>query len=354
MSRRSRLELSKPARGGAVTRALVATAIATFAALLLRLPALGAETGTRPFAVVDLHVDLSYQSGYRSRAFERGTGQFAAADLVRAGVAGVVLPLYVPRKVSPAGPRISDLEASYARVFGALATTKPYRLPGCLPHDGRVGTWLAFEGAGQLAAQPEALVSFAARGLRVLGLVHTFHNELASSSGEARATHGLTRAGEELVQRALSLRIVPDVSHASDRATREIVALAKRAGRAAVATHSNARAVADHPRNLADAELRALAETGGVVGVNFHAPFLRREGRAGIGDVVRHVKHMLRVMGSKHVALGSDFEGDINPATGLETAAGYQALAQALLRADVSHEDVEAIFSRNALRVLCE
>lgn len=335
---------------GAVAHALVAA----FAVLLSKLPALGADTGTRPFAVVDLHVDLSYQSGYRARAFEHGTGQFAASDLERAGVAGVVLPLYVPRKVSPAGPRIADLEASYARVFGALATTKPYRLPGCLPGHGGVRTWFAFEGAGQLAAQPDALVSFAARGLRVLGLVHTFHNELASSSGEGRAGFGLTKAGEELVQRALSLRVVPDVSHASDRATREVAALAKRAGRRVIATHSNARAIADHPRNLADAELRAIAETGGVVGVNFHAPFLRREGPAGMADVVRHVKHMLRVMGARHVALGSDFEGDITPANGLETVAGYQALAEALLRDGIAKEDVEAVFSRNALRVLCE
>jgi membrane dipeptidase len=341
-------------RALAPAKRTVVAALGTLScALLVKLPALGAETGPRPFAVIDLHVDLPFQFGYRSRPFERGTGQFVAADLARAGVAGVVLPLYVPRKVSPAGPRLSDLEDSYARVFGALAATSPFRLPGCLPGGG-VKTWLAFEGSGPLAKQPDALVSFAARGLRVLGLVHTFHNELASSSGGSRASFGLTPAGDELVRRAFALRVVPDVSHASERATREVAALAKLAGRPMIATHSNARALADHPRNLTDAELRLIAETGGVVGVNFHAPYVRREGRASVADVVRHVRHLLRVMGPRHVALGSDFEGDITPATGLETVAGYQTLARALLDDGVPKEVVEGVFSRNALRVLCE
>lgn len=352
MTRRRLLAWAKRALAP-VRRAVVPALSTVSCALLVKLPALGAEVGARPFAVVDLHVDLPFQYGYRSRPFERGTGQFVAAELARAGVTGVVLPLYVPRKVSPTGPRLSDLEDSYARVFTALAGTSPYRLPGCLPGGG-VKSWLAFEGAGPLAHKPDALVSFAARGLRVLGLVHTFHNELASSSGESRASFGLTPAGEELVRRALALRVVPDVSHASERATREVAALAKLAGRPMMATHSNARALADHPRNLTDAELRAIAETGGVVGVNFHAPYLRREGRAGVADVVRHVRHLLRVMGPKHVALGSDFEGDITPAKGLETVAGYQTLARALLDDGVPDEVVEGVFSRNALRVLCE
>jgi membrane dipeptidase len=324
--------------------------------LLVRLPARGAEVQARPFAVVDLHVDLAYQFGYRERAFAEATGQFRAADLTRAGVVGTVLPLYVPRRVSPTGPRLSDLEDSYLRVFDAIGRTRPYRFPGCIPAEGGVRTFFALEGSGPLAkAPPETLIGFAARGLRVLGLVHTFDNEVASSSGEARAaSFGLTQAGADLVQRAFSLGIVPDVSHASDRAAREVIALAKRAKRPVVATHSNARALADHPRNLQDRELRAIAETGGVVGVNFHGPFVRRGGRATLRDVVRQVRHMLRVMGSAHVALGSDFEGDITPALGLENVLGYQALARALLEDGVTPEVVEAVFSRNALRVLCE
>ncbi|HEX6276097.1 MAG TPA: membrane dipeptidase [Polyangiaceae bacterium] len=335
---------------------------ATF--LLAELPARGAETTERPFGVVDLHVDLSYEHNYKGHAFAEGTGQFRAAELERAGVVGVVLPLYVPRRASPIGPRLTDFEGSYEKVYGALAATSPYRLPGCVPRRGGVRTWLAFEGVGALAGDawidvngtrmPASLLAWAARGLRVLGPVHAWANELASSSGDAKpADFGLTPRGRELVRAASRLGIAVDVSHASDRATREILALAAEGGAPVVATHSNARALSDHPRNLADAELRAIAKTGGVVGVNFHSAFVTRRSPATLADVVLQVKHLVRVMGVRHVAIGSDFEGEIRPPAELSDVHGYQRLARALLASGLSRSDVEAVLATNALRVLC-
>jgi membrane dipeptidase len=342
-----------------------AFSLAAAALVLAELPARGAETASRPIGVVDLHVDLSYEHNYAGYPFAEGTGQFRAAELERAGVVGVVLPLYVPRRASPTGrPRLSDFESSYARVYGALATTSPYRLPGCIPRNGGVRTWLAFEGVGALAGDtwieadgvkmPASLLAWAARGIRVLAPVHTWANELASSSGDQQpADFGLTPRGRELVRAASRLGIALDVSHASERATREILALAAESGAPVVATHSNARALADHPRNLADAELRAIAKTGGVVGVNFHSAFVTRRGTATLADVVRQVKYLVRVMGAAHVAIGSDFEGEIRPPAELADVRGYQRLAAALLADGVPRSDVEAVFAKNALRVLC-
>jgi membrane dipeptidase len=335
---------------GRAAGALTVASVVLAGALVLPAPA----TGARPYGVVDLHVDLSYQTNYEGRTFHEGTGQFRAADLSRAGVVGVVLPLFVPRRVSPAGPRLGDLEASYARVYGELATGDAYRLPGCVPAGGRVRTFFAFEGAGPLAGKTDALVGWAARGVRLLGLVHTRENGLASSSGDTSGkSFGLTARGVELVKAAHALGMPVDVSHASDRATREVIASSLAAGMPVVATHSNARALADHPRNLQDAELRGIARTGGVVGVNFHQTFLEPKGEATLADVVEHVRYLVRVMGADHVAIGSDFEGDIRPARGLEDVSGYQRLAQALLGASLSSAEVEKIMSRNALRVLC-
>jgi membrane dipeptidase len=322
-------------------------------ALLALLPA-PAASRSRAFAVVDLHVDLSYQANYQGRTFAEGTGQFRSENLANAGVVGVVLPLFVPKGVSPSGPRLDDLERSYQRVYGELAANAAYRLPGCIPANGGVRTFLAFEGAGPIAGKPLELAAWALRGLRVLGLVHTQANALASSSGDTqRKPYGLTAAGRDAVRNAAALGVAIDVSHASDRATRDVLALATELGAPVIATHSNARALADHPRNLRDDELRGIARTGGVVGVNFHAGFLRPGGKATLADVVAQVLHLVKVMGAEHVAIGSDFEGDIRPAEGLKDVMGYQRLAAALLRASLSNQQVEGIMSRNALRVLC-
>lgn len=305
------------------------------------------------FPVVDLHVDLPYQQGFHQKSLFQGTGQASLSALQAGAVAGVVLPLFVPRDVSPTGPRQSDLEDEYLRVLPELLRGQGLRPPGCNEGAG-VRTWLAFEGAGPLAAAPESLDAWVARGVRIVGLVHTEHNALASSSGDKRvASYGLTEAGKQLVRRAHALGVAVDVSHASDRAVTDVLALARETGGVVVATHSNARALCDHPRNLTDEQLRGIAATGGVIGLNFHAPFVVRKRAATLADVVRQAQHLLRVAGEAHVAIGADFEGGVRPARGLEDASHFPDLARALLGVGMSEAAVRRVFSENALRVLC-
>lgn len=305
------------------------------------------------YAVVDLHVDLPYQLGYHARPLREGMGQASLTELRAGGAYGVVLPLFVPYQVSPSGPRKSDLEDSYLRVLGELFHGQGLALPGCTEGSG-IHTWLSFEGAGPLADAPESLDAWVARGVRVVGLVHTEHNALASSSGDQHPVdYGLTDAGKVLVRRAHALGVAVDVSHASDRAVDDVLALSHETGGVVVATHSNARALCDHPRNLTDAQLRGIAATSGVVGLNFHAPFVVRGRPATLADVVRQAKHLVQVAGVAHVALGADFEGGIRPAKGLEDASHFPDLARALRGAGLSEAAVRQVFSENALRVLC-
>jgi membrane dipeptidase len=325
--------------------------------LLLALGALPSARGAglkAPFPVVDLHVDLSYQHNFKGKAFELGTGQFSVHALEQGGVSGVVLPLFVPRDASPDGPRLSDLEKSYASVSEALARTPPFSPAGCNAPEGRVRTFFAFEGSGPLAGEPDKLSLWASRGLRIVGLVHTYANELASSSGDASPKpFGLTELGRAFVRRAFALGLVVDVSHASDRAVSDVLSIASETRGVVVATHSNARALADHPRNLTDAQLRGIAATGGVVGVNFHGPFLVRGRRAKLADVVAQVQYLTRVAGVDHVAIGSDFEGDIRPPAELADASRFPRLSAALTRAGFDDQAIRKVFAENALRVLC-
>jgi membrane dipeptidase len=286
--------------------------------------------------------------------FATGSGQYAAADLGVAGVVGVVLPLYVPADVSSRGPRAEDLERSYARVYDELSRVVPYGLPGCTVHRRSVRTWLALEGAAPLANDPDAATRWVARGVRLFGLVHAEDNRLATSATGARhAQTGLTAEGRRLVKQIHEAGGIVDVSHASSRTLREVVELARTAGTAVVASHSNARALANHPRNLTDEEIRAIASTGGVVGINLHSPYLARGRRATLHDVVRHILHLVSVAGVQHAAVGTDFEGGISPPTSLSTARDLQKLPAALRRAGLLEADVRTIMAENALRLLC-
>jgi len=304
--------------------------------------------------VIDLHVDLSYQFNFRDRDFAASSGQFSVRAMRRGGISGVVLPLFVPRDASATGPRISDLERSYLRVSQLLSHTPPFGAAGCAAKPGAVRTFFAFEGAGPLADDPDSLVLWQKRGLRIVGLVHTYANELASSSGDSvPKPYGLTDKGRAFVRRSFELGLIIDVSHASDLAVADILSLANESHGVVVATHSNARALADHPRNLSDVQLRGIAATGGVVGVNFHGPFLVRGRRARLRDVVLQIQHLRDVAGLEHVAIGSDFEGDIQPPAELGDAGRFPELASALERAGFAASEVRKIFAENAMRVLC-
>lgn len=252
---------------------------------------------------------------------------------------------------------MQHLESSYEAMAGLLPKTGGYRIGLCDAAGVRTAVQFAFEGAEPLGWELSSAERWAARGVRLFGLVHVYDNALASSSGQgfAKRGYGLSRRGRELVRHVHGAGGIVDISHASDEAVADVLRHALAAGRPVVATHSNARAVARHPRNLTDAQLRGIAESGGVVGINFHSPFLLGgKGSAEIADVVRHIRHVARVAGVGHVAIGSDFEGGIRAAKGLEDVRGFPRLAAALRRSGFSSQDVAAIFGGNARRVLCQ
>jgi membrane dipeptidase len=323
-------------------------------AVLAPLPLSGAVAGEQSPPVVDLHVDLSYRVNFRGGTLAKGSGQYPAAELRGANVAGVVLPLFVPHDVAPGGPRLEDLERSRTHLLELIPSTPPYALPGCAAKDGAVKTWFSLEGAAPLAGDRTAAKTWAERGVRVFGLVHTKDNALATtSSGTEPKTTGLTPAGRDLVHDIDRAGGIVDVSHASDATVADVLTEAAKDGAPVIATHSNARALTPHPRNLTDDQLRGIARSGGVVGVNLYSRFLTAHGRATIADVVRNVTYLVRVAGVDHVAVGSDYEGDIEPPVGMESVRGFPRLFAALRRAGLSRDDVARVFGANALRLLC-
>ena len=165
---------------------------------------------------------------------------------------------------------------------------------------------------------------------------------------------GLTELGREAVRRMQRLNILPDVSHTSDRSFWDIMDLAEGP---VIASHSNCRALCDVRRNLTDEQLRAIRDTGGVVGVNVSHDFVHKEPRQQTAAMLaRHAAHMAEVMGPEHVACGFDFCEYFGP--GYEGCEGMEDCGQAqnfffeLERIGFSEAERQAIASENLLRVL--
>ena len=303
--------------------------------------------------VVDLHVDVPWHVHWKGRSPSLPDGDARLSALQAGGVGGLVFPIYLPDKAHDDGAHVDDAEATYATIQKIIAASPVFLPLGSTKAEaGRITSFLSIEGAGAFAADPSAIDRFIARGVRLISPAHAKNTAFASSATGEPVDFGLTPLGKDFCARIYEHGALVDVSHVSDAAFADIAAIARAHGAPVVATHSNARALAKHPRNLTDAELRVIGETGGVAGLNFHSPFVTSSGKATIDDVVKQALHMIRVAGVDHVALGSDFDGGIRAAEGLEDASRYPRLADALVRQGVSPEDVTKIFSTNALRVL--
>jgi membrane dipeptidase len=215
---------------------------------------------------------------------------------------------------------------------------------------------LSMEGAEPLEGDPDAFEDWYERGVRTASLTWNHANEFAG--GIETPTLGLTDRGRALVRRFGELGVVLDLAHASEQTWRDVL----EEGTPFSVTHAGCRAVRDHPRNLADWQLEALAERGGVLGmmaiswaVDPDAPTLSRW--------LDHFDHAVGVMGIEHVGLGADFVDQLGP--GEETKAGlalegfagpehFPSLVTALRARGYDGERLEAIMSRNWLRILRE
>jgi membrane dipeptidase len=303
--------------------------------------------------VVDLHVDLPWQVHYKHRSPTLTEGHATLGALAAGGYGGIVFPIYLPDGAHPDGAHIEDADAVFATIEGLIRQHEVFLpLDARAAEPGRISTFLAIEGAGAFAADVAQIDRFIARGLRLVSPCHAKNSPLASSATGAKVDFGLTPLGKEFCERVYAGGALVDVSHVSDAAFADIAAIARAHHAPVVATHSNARAVAASPRNLTDDELRVIRETGGVAGVNFHAPFVTGRKEATLADVVKQVEHMIAVAGVDHVAVGSDFDGGIAPPEGLADASAFPTLAAALRARGMSYDDVLKIFSLNALRVL--
>lgn len=327
--------------------------------------------------IIDMHCDTIYKI-YELRRQGENVGLRSNklhVDLLRMKEAGYMaqcfamftyMPYTEERGVDPAeyAKALSDtmdreLEANSDLIRPALTAgdiVRNYR-------EGFLSAIKTVEEGAVYKGRPEMVRFFYEHGVRKSTLTWNFENELAFpnravrnlETGEYRVfpetERGLKKAGQDVVQLMEELGMLIDVSHLGDAGILEVLDLVG-AHTPVIASHSNARAVTGHPRNLTDQMLRGIAEHGGVTGLNFCAEFLTEDGNgvSRIKDMVRHVRYIYNVAGSDAIGLGTDFDG-IDDQLEIDGAGQMQKLADALMKAGFTTGEVEKIFWRNVMRV---
>lgn len=275
-----------------------------------------------------------------ARAFFSGTetGHLDFPRMQQGGFGGGLFALFVPpagylSEVAPerAGEQLPPLTILWQQlaILKTLAAESGGRARLCLNaeeiaacrRDGVLALVAHIEGADGFDGAGADLQAFYQAGVRSIGpfwnLPNRFgHGVTGAFPGSPDSGDGLTEEGEQLITLACQQRMVIDLSHMNEKAFWQTARLSTLP---LVATHSNAHALCAQPRNLTDNQLRAIRDSGGVVGINFGNAFLRSDGKrddsTALTEIVKHAAHLIAIMGRDHVALGSDFDGISVPAT---------------------------------------
>ena len=326
--------------------------------------------------------------------------------LVAGGIDGGFFAIYTPQgqrgpdgdlKARDAallrGVEIHEMVAAHPGEF-ELALTPDQALD--IARRGKRFVFVSMENGNPFGRDLSLMKTFYAMGVRLMGPVHFQNNELGDSSTDPRGPEwgGLSPLGKQFVAEANRLGIVLDASHASDGVLDDMLALSKAP---ILLSHTGVKAVFDHPRNIDDAHIKALAAKGGVIQINAYSPYMiapvknperdaamaapqrqmqgggrRSEAqavplvaarkpidakwpapRANFDDYMKHMLHAIQVAGIDHVGVSGDFDGG-GGVDGLDDITAYPKITAALLRAGYSKDDIAKVWGGNALRVMRE
>lgn len=234
---------------------------------------------------------------------------------------------------------------------------------------GKVGIILGLQSATPIGEDLGLLRIFYRLGLRTIGIVYQRRNVFGDGCGEPKDS-GLSKLGERLVEEVNRQGMVIDLSHTGRKASLEAIEISKAP---VIFSHSNAKALLDSVRNIDDEVIKATAEKGGVIGLVSYGPLLRKDRRATMDDLLKHVDHLAKLVGVDHIGIGMDaypptpkeFHEDFKrrfpeiagafpyetTIEGLEHAAKWRNLASALEARGYSRDEVRKILGENGIRV---
>ena len=306
---------------------------------------------------MDGHIDtlVAVDRQHRSLATRSDVGHADVPRLVAGGVDVQFFACYIEPQFKPDRglQRVLQLIDRFYRELGGCpdlaAPAADYDDIVATVAAGKLAAVLSVEGGEAVGYDLANLRLLHRLGVRVLGLTWNQRNAIADGVGETRTGGGLSNFGVEVVREMNRLGMVVDVSHLAEAGFWDVLEVSTKP---VLATHSDARALCDHRRNLTDGQIRALAAGGGAMGMNFAPDFLSATGQASVATVLDHIDHIVSLVGPGHVGFGSDFDGIGTPPAGLEDATRLPAITEGLVARGYRDEDILAILGGNFLRVL--
>jgi membrane dipeptidase len=356
----------------------------------------------REALLIDGHNDLPYEMR------RKGDGSFSRLDIARpqknlhtdiprlrqGGVGGQFWSAYVPVSTRKDGSAvrmtleqidtIRRMVRSYPDVFEMAATADDVVR---IHKQGKIASMIGVEGGHSIDNSLGVLRTFYDLGVRYMTLTHSENVEWADSATDEPKSNGLTPFGEQVVAEMNRLGMLVDISHVSPATMKHALRVSQAP---VIASHSSARALADHPRNVPDDVLKLVAANGGVVMVNFYSGFIVPEGARAMKEmfkvareyrkqypnesdfktalqqwlkqnpiptgnvhtVVDHLEHIIKTAGIDHVGLGSDYDGITRVPKQLEDVSCYPVITQELLNRGDSREQIHKVLGGNVVRAL--
>jgi len=362
-----------------------------------------AQQLARELIIVDTHVDLPYRLNKNPDDISVRTegGHFDYTRSKEGGLDAPFMSIYVPASLQETGGSkeladelidlVEKLEADWPDKFAVARSPDDVRRNFA---NGVISLPMGMENGSPVEGDLDNLRHFHDRGIRYITLTHSENNEICDSSyADDRKWNGLSPFGKEVVAEMNRLGIMVDISHVSDDSFRDILEVTRAP---VIASHSSCRRFTpEFERNMSDEMIRALAENGGVIQINFGSMFVRGDARqqstdfwkefgeyteangldwddedskrfreeywkdrdrirGDLSDIVAHIDHVVELVGIDHVGFGSDFDGVAAVPVGLDDVAHYPNLIEALLEAGYTEEQIERIVGGNLLRVWAE
>ena len=353
-----------------------------------------AQRIAQQYLLIDTHIDVPYrlQEHWEDVTQATAKGEFDYPRAKKGGLNAPFMSVYIPASYEKSGggellanQLIDSMEALVGRAPDKFAMA--YRSDDLAAQfkQGKISLALGMENGTPINGKLENLRHFYQRGIRYITLAHSESNHIADSSYDLRRPHkGLSPFGEQVVAEMNKLGMMIDISHVSDAAFYKVLSLTKAP---VIASHSSLRAfVPGFERNMDEKMIQALAKNGGVIQINFGSSFVISQANqwglqfkaaakaagksqddeayraeylqkhpypfANVDTVLKHIDHVVKLVGIDHVGIGSDFDGvgDSLP-DGLKDVSMYPNLIEGLLKRGYSEADIVKIMSGNLLRV---